>query len=325
VATAEWRRGPCDLTRQTAGPVYDPRENTETLISARLLLPIWGRSLSQTSVEPPARPTTIGHREALSLGAKLRISSTVTEDALARSHNPVLMWTGGKDSNLALWLVRKVCEETQAPCPPLLFIDHGTHFDETWKLMDEVSKGWGLRTVIARNEDVLAHAKEPGGWIEIQDLSLENQGEIRRTGYAKPSFPYALGNIVGNHLLKTVAMNTAIREHRYDAVFTGIRWDEDEARSRERFISPRTDPPHVRVHPILHFSEREVWMETLRQGLPIHPLYQLGFRSIDGKYDSHKVADIPAWEQDLEGTFERAGRAQDKEQIMERLRDLGYM
>jgi len=38
-----------------------------------------------------------------------------------------------------------------------------------------------------------------------------------------------------------------------------------------------------------------------------------------------KAADEPAWLQDLENTTERAGRAQDKEALMERLRDLGYM
>lgn len=66
-------------------------------------------------------------------------------------------------------------------------------------------------------------------------------------------------------------------------------------------------------------------METFRRDLPRHPLYEKGFRSIDGKFDSHSVSDLPAWEQDLENTFERAGRAQDKEQIMEKLRELGYM
>lgn len=42
--------------------------------------------------------------------------------------------------------------------------------------------------------------------------------------------------------------------------------------------------------------------------------------------DSHiAVPGVPAWEQDLEHTVERAGRRQDKEQMMERLRKLGYM
>lgn len=120
-------------------------------------------------------------------------------------------------------------------------------------------------------------------------------------------------------------MYRAIRERVYDGVITGIRRDEGEARSLERFISPRSDPPHACVHPVLHFTEREVWVETLRRDLPLDPLYGNGFRSVDGKYDSEKVADAPAWEQDLEATEERAWRAQDKEFLMERLPQLGSM
>ncbi len=226
---------------------------------------------------------------------------------------------------LGLWYVREVCEERGAPVPPITFIDHGMHFDETWHLLDQVVADWGLEKMVVRNEDVISRAGEPGSRIKVTQLSPENRLEAQRTGYRKSSFPYALGDLLANHLLKTVPMNEAIREHSFDGVVTGIRWDEDEARSRERFISLRDDPPHARIHPILHFSEREVWLESIKLALPLHPLYEKGWRSIDGKYDSKKVGDAPAWEQDLEGTEERAGRAQDKELLMERLRKLGYM
>lgn len=280
--------------------------------------------LHQSDPEARAR-RSFNPREALSLEAKLRISAVVVDEALTRFQRPVVMWTGGKDSMLALSFVRTACEERGMQLPPLLFIDHGMHFDETWKLSEGVLHLWNVERIIAKNEDVLRHASEPGCTIRIRDLSEANREEVRRTGYQETTFPYALGNLAANHLLKTVPMNDAIRQHRFDAVVTGIRWDEDEARSRERFVSPRLDPPHARLHPILHFSEREVWMETLRRGLPVHPLYEKGFRSIDGKHDSHTVGDAPAWEQDLEGSEERSGRAQDKERIMERLRELGYM
>ncbi len=100
------------------------------------------------------------------------------------------------------------------------------------------------------------------------------------------------------------------------------RWDENPARSTEVFFSPRKS--HTRVHPILLWTEREVWDYTLEHGLPIHPLYAEGYRSFDGVKDSKPTDTRPAWEQDLEGSEERAGRAQDKERIMERLRALGY-
>src|SRR3972149_3209080 len=267
----------------------------------------------------------VPRREALSLDAKLRISATVVDDAMDRFHKPVVMWTGGKDSMLALSFVRERCTSRGVPTPPVLFLDHGMHFDMTWDLLKEISKAWDFNVIVARNENLLGLGVPPGSEIRLSQLSDNNQEEARRTGYRKNSFPYALGNIVGNHLLKTVPMNDAIAKNQFDAVVTGIRWDEDEARSTERFISPRPSPPHARIHPILHFSEREVWMETFRRDLPRHPLYEKGFRSLDGEFDSHSVSDLPAWEQDLENTLERAGRAQDKEQIMEKLRELGYM
>ena len=264
-------------------------------------------------------------KEGLSLGGKIRVSEIVVQDALAEFHNPVVMWTGGKDSMLTLWFVNQACEKLETTPPPVLFIDHGLHFDETWQFLDLVTSEWDLNRIIVRNEDVLSHAGEPGSRIRISDLAPDNRREARRAGYGKPAFPYSLGDLLTNHLLKTVPMNDAIRENGFDGVATGIRWDEDEARSRERFISPREDPPHARIHPILHFTEREVWMETLKNRLPLHPLYEKGWRSIDGRYDSEKVGNAPAWEQDMEGTDERAGRAQDKELLMERLRQLGYM
>jgi len=59
--------------------------------------------------------------------------------------------------------------------------------------------------------------------------------------------------------------------------------------------------------------------------VPISPKYFAGFRSLGSEVSTEKTTDEPAWLQDLANTTERAGRAQDKEDLMERLRDLGYM
>ena len=59
--------------------------------------------------------------------------------------------------------------------------------------------------------------------------------------------------------------------------------------------------------------------------LPVAPKYFEGFRSLGTRSGSAKSSDRPAWTQDLDGTGEREGRAQDKENLMARLRDLGYM
>jgi len=259
----------------------------------------------------------------LSLDAKIAIAKIVINDALSRFRRPFVVWSAGKDSTVVLHLVKTVVEEKGLEMPPALFIDHGQHYEETYKMVESIAKEWNFRVVYARNEDALSKVRD--NKIYVRELNEENQREVRRVGFNGEYFEYSLETDVGNHILKTVAMNQAIVRYRIDALFTGIRWDENPARSREVFISPRAEPPHVRVHPILPFTERNIWEYTFKYKLPIHPLYAQGYRSIDGKYDSKKTDDRPAWEQDLEHTRERAGRSQDKEGMMERLRELGYM
>ncbi|MCW1301529.1 MAG: phosphoadenosine phosphosulfate reductase family protein [Candidatus Parvarchaeota archaeon] len=260
----------------------------------------------------------------LSLDAKESIAKIVIEDALKRFKRPTVVWSAGKDSTVVLDLVLKVCKKIGVSNPPALFIDHGQHYDETMKMLSDVSNRWKFKLIYARNENVLKNV-DKNNKIKVKSLDKKNQEEVSRIGFKGEEFEYGLETEVGNHLLKTVAMNDAIEKYRFDALFTGIRWDENEARSREVFISPRAYPEHVRVQPILPFTERNVWEYIFKYNLPVHPLYKQGYRSIDGKFDSKKTSDLPAWEQDLENTRERAGRSQDKEGVMEKLRLFGYM
>jgi phosphoadenosine phosphosulfate reductase len=114
--------------------------------------------------------------------------------------------------------------------------------------------------------------------------------------------------------LKTEALNQAIQKYRWRALITGVRWDEHQARSQEIYFSPR--PDHVRVHPILHFRERDVWEYIKKYQLPYCPLYDKGYRSLG-------VCRAPSPSTDR-SVPERAGRGTDKEGLMERLRALGY-
>ncbi len=255
-----------------------------------------------------------------SLAEKLTHARSVIAQSLRQAKRPVVLYTGGKDSTVLLWLVRQASSKTI----PTLLIDHGLHFPETWRLIDQVKAQWKLDLLIARNEDVLAHACKLDEPICVDDLNEENQRELREVlGYCDETFPYTLDTPAGNHLLKTVALKQAIRAHGFDYVFVGIRWDEHPARAQEQFVSFREDPPHTRVHPILPLTEQDIWNVMLREGLPMHPLYAQGYRSLDS-IEGAKTDDRPAWEQKL-GIGERAGREQDKEGVMERLRALGYM
>ncbi|HVA82975.1 MAG TPA: phosphoadenosine phosphosulfate reductase family protein, partial [Candidatus Aquilonibacter sp.] len=136
--------------------------------------------------------------------------------------------------------------------------------------------------------------------------------------------------------------------------------DEHGIRAKERYFSPRNekfkwnykDQPaelwddysskldnkgHVRIHPLLDFNEIDIWNLTLKNKIPVNPLYfaRDGFR-----YRSlgctHCTIPLKSNVKDLKGIIkelsttkieERAGREQDKEKayVMEKLRSLGYM
>ena len=294
---------------------------------------------------------------------KIEKAVEVVATGLQEYENPSIMWTGGKDSTLTLYFVKEVAEEYGLDLPSAVFIDHYQHFDELLEFVDRWAEEWDLDVVFARNDDIGAyvdeHGLDPGDDIEVSELSEHNRHHIRDIlEYEEETFPFLLDTYVGNHLLKTVALNNTLEEHEIDGIISGIRWDEQEARADETFFSPRHDPdiypPHDRIQPILQFDEGDVWdafwyyvvpetvpgfpddghvpqdYDDLPNGLthediPVSPKYFAGFRSLGSEISTEKSDEEPAWLQDLDNTTERAGRAQDKEDLMARLRDLGYM
>jgi sulfate adenylyltransferase subunit 2 (EC 2.7.7.4) len=292
---------------------------------------------------------------------KIEKAIEVVREGLEQYRNPAVMWTGGKDSTLTLYLVNEVIEEYDLETPPTVFIDHFQHFDDLMRFVDRWADRWDLEVLFARNQDigdyVEANGLDPGDDIPVEELSEHNQRHVREIlEYEDDTFPFLLDTYVGNHLLKTVALNDTLREQEIDGIISGIRWDEQEARADETFFSPRHDPdtypPHDRIQPILQFSEADVWDafwsfvvpdtvpeypeghvpqdyddlpgDLTHEDLPVSPKYFEGYRSLGSEVSTERAEQKPAWLQDL-STEERAGRAQDKEDLMERLRDLGYM
>jgi phosphoadenosine phosphosulfate reductase len=294
---------------------------------------------------------------------KIEKAIEVTREGLEQYENPVVMWTGGKDSTLTLYFIKEVAEQFGLEVPPAVFIDHFQHFDEIHDFVDHWAEEWDLDVMYARNEEVGGyveeHGLEPGDEIPVAGLSEHNRHHVRNIlEYEEDTFPFLLDTYVGNHLLKTVALNATLEERGVDGVISGVRWDEQEARADETFFSPRHDPdtypPHDRIQPILQFAERDVWdafwhyvvpdtvegfpddgyvpgsagdlpNDLTQEDIPVSPKYFAGFRSLGSEVSTERATEEPAWLQNLEDTTERAGRAQDKEDLMERLRDLGYM
>jgi len=292
-----------------------------------------------------------------SLEDKLEKSIQVVIKGLEQYEYPAIMWTGGKDSTLLLYVIREVARERGEEIPPAIFLDHFAHFPEIIEFVDRWANIWDLNLIKAQNEDIAELREKNSQEIKVEDLNEANRQELQKLEYEEESIIIDPDSFVGNHLLKTAVLNETIIQNGFDGIFTGVRWDEQEARSSETFFSPRHDfekyPPHDRIHPILQFDERSLWdaiwgyvvpdlVEKYPTGhvpanysdfpsgispkdIPVSPKYFEGFRSLGTEKGSTKTENKPAWLQDLEGTPERQGRAQDKEGIMRRLRDLGYM
>jgi phosphoadenosine phosphosulfate reductase len=261
------------------------------------------------------------------LDEKIEQSKKIIKETLRKfSHDQLcIAWTGGKDSTTMLWLYREVCKELGEPMPRAIFIDEGYVFEEIIDLVNMIKDKWNVEVTIVKNTDVSDKAQNVGDIIKVADLDERNRIEIEKLGYTEDTFVFEPESYVGNHLMKTVAMNIFLEENRVKALSTAIRWDEQEARVTEDYFSTRTNPDHTRAHPILHFKERDIWNTIHKNNIPFCSLYYQGYRSLGAKGSTTKISDIPAWKQDLENTPERAGRGQDKEEIMAQLRSLGYM
>lgn len=194
-------------------------------------------------------------------------------------------FTGGKDSLVILDLVRRA-GGGRIPIT-VLHVDTTVDFPEIYEYRDRLASDWEFQLVVHQNTEALAEAPPTDD----------------------PRFC-----IFCTKRLKTEALNQAIQKYRWRALITGVRWDEHQARSQEVYFSPR--PDHVRVHPILHFRERDVWSYIEKYHLPYCSLYDKGYRSLGCVPCTKPVHD--------DRGPERAGRGTDKEGLMERLRALGY-
>ena len=159
---------------------------------------------------------------------------------------------------------------------------------------------------------------------------------------------------------KTLGLKDAVAKHGFNGLILGIRRDEEAIRAKERYFSPRGEdsswnlkdqPPefwnqymtsfpegtHVRVHPLLHWTEVDIWSYTKRENIPVIDLYfakngkryrSLGDHDITSPIQSD-AATLDEIIAELETTRvpERAGRAMDheSEDAFERLRAAGYM
>jgi phosphoadenosine phosphosulfate reductase len=242
-----------------------------------------------------------------------------------------ITWTGGKDSGLGLWIIRQVCQEKGILIPKTMIIGEGDEFEEIEAFVDRMKKEWNVPLEVCRNEDVLKAANHTlNAIVKVKNLSERNREELKRIGFDEEEFPFEAESYTGNHLMKTVVFNEFLERNKIKGIFQGIRWDEHPARFDDPYFEHKEEsylvPEHTRIRPILHFTEKDLWDTYAAFNIPYCVLYEKGYRSLGAKTTSLiSEQGVPAWKQDLENTEERAGRRQDKEKAMERMRQLGYM
>jgi len=242
-----------------------------------------------------------------------------------------ITWTGGKDSTTNLWIIRQVCVEDNIDLPKVMTIDEGDAFPEITDFLIKTSKKWNIDLEWLCNFDVLKNAMSHlGNTVKVKDLNKRNQAELERIGSKEDSFTFEAESQQGNHLMKTVMFNQFVEENNIKAMFMALRRDEQAARKSDEYFTKKEGgylmPEHTRISATLHFTERDIWNTTKAYNIPYCSLYEIGYRSLGARTTSNPgEIGVPAWEQDIENVPERAGRRQDKEKAMQRMRQLGYM
>jgi sulfate adenylyltransferase subunit 2 len=254
-------------------------------------------------------------------------SIAILREAFFRISPIAMLWSMGKDSTALLWLVRKAFFGS-VPFPVIL-LDTEMELPEVYEFRDRIARDWKL--------DLRNELCPPESSVD-QTLPPATRAAAR----------------------KTAGLRALLEREKYRGIIVGIRRDEQATRAKERVFSPRlpdgswdvkhqpaelwdvyhTDIPdghHLRVHPLLHWTEVDVWHYIRREGIPIVPLYlarngkryrSLGEKNITVPIESN-ASTIDEIIAELETTTapERAGRVMDNEteDAFERLRTGGYM
>jgi len=280
----------------------------------------------------------------------------ILREAYNKFKSLAMLWSIGKDSTVLLWLAKKAFFG-HVPFP-LVHIDTSFKIPEMIKYRDELALKWNLNMVYGKNDQAL------------KDKNTFPDGKLSRVECCKVLKTDALKNTLSgqcprfklNHEKGVYELDE--NKEPYTGVIVGVRAGEEGSRSKERYFSPRDkngdwdvgdQPPelwdqfktdfepgtHLRIHPLLDWTELDIWKYIEREKIPIVSLYfdqgtGKRYRSL-GCYPCTRPVDSTAKNikeiiNELEsGKFsnvaERSGRDQDEEDGggLETLRRRGYM
>ncbi len=191
----------------------------------------------------------------------------VMREVASQFENPILMFSGGKDSILLVHLAYKAFYPAKMPFP-LLHVDTGHNFEETIAFRDHIVRKMGARLIIASVQEAI------------------DRGLIREEQ----------GLNASRNALQTQVLLEALESGKFDAAIGGARRDEEKARAKERFFShrdefgqwdPKNQRPelwnlfnskkhygeHFRVFPISNWTELDVWQYLAMEKVELPSLY----------------------------------------------------
>jgi sulfate adenylyltransferase subunit 2 len=212
---------------------------------------------------------TLSHLEQLESEA-IHIFREVAE----QFENPVLLFSGGKDSITMVHLAHKAFYPAKIPFP-FLHVDTGHNFPEALEFRDNLVKSYGVRL----------------------DVGLVQESINKGTAQEKP------GVNPSRNQLQSITLLEKLEEGEYDAAFGGGRRDEEKARAKERFFSHRNDfgewdpknqRPELwnlyngkkaigesfRVFPISNWTEMDVWQYIKKEEIELPSIYFSHKRSV---------------------------------------------
>jgi sulfate adenylyltransferase subunit 2 len=280
----------------------------------------------------------------------------ILREAYANFKSLGMLWSIGKDSTVLLWLTRKAFFG-HVPFP-LIHIDTTYKINEMTAYRDRLTAQWKLTMIYGINE------------IALREKQTFPDGKVDRIACCRLLKTEALKNTLNGHGPRYI-FNHGKQAYELDkstepftGIIAGVRADEEGSRSKERYFSPRDkenlwdlgdQPPefwnqfktdfapgtHVRIHPLLDWTELNIWQYIEREKIPTVSLYynhgngkryrSLGCYPCTFPVDSEATNAVEIIEELRSGKFanipERSGRAQDKDDGggLETLRRDGYM
>ncbi len=191
----------------------------------------------------------------------------ILREVAAQFENPVILFSGGKDSILMVYLAIKAFYPARVPFP-LLHVDTGHNFPEALEYRDWLVNHYNLRMHVGSVQKAI------------------DEGKIKE----EKGFNASRNN------LQTYVLLDELEKGKYDAALGGGRRDEEKARAKERFFShrdefgqwdPKNQRPelwnlfngrkhfgeHFRVFPISNWTELDVWRYLAAEEFPLPNLY----------------------------------------------------